>query len=510
MKKLIIISVMSGLIALNGLAQINTKNDYDHTARFDDNLIWTYKDGKKGMIDKSGTIIIPNEYDEITDFKDGAAWTYKDGQKGMIDISGKVIIPNIYDEITAFKNGYAWIYVDGKKGRISKDGKVVIPNIYDEIIAFKDSMAWTYKDGLKGIIELTGNTVIPNEYDEIIITNDGKVKAYKGDESFTIKNIHVPAIHVPAIHTPDLDIPDLDIPNFHIPVFDNEELVGKDSSRVLIKGNELRVSSKSGEVVLNNDSLWVAEKTASGTDTTRILFKKGKILIIKDKKHVGLHRPDSIDYDWEEEYYDDHKFHGNWSGVEMGMNNYLNKNFEMDLPQDGKLLDLNTGQSWQFNINFMHKSFGIYSDRFGLVTGLGIALNNYRFDKQVVFLADSSPIQFTLDTVHELKKNKLILTYLTLPILLEYQIPFDQARIHFAAGVIGSVKIGSRIKQVYENDERHVVREDFHISPFKVEATARIGYGPFNLFANYSLIPLFEKNKGPELYPFTVGLGLTF
>jgi hypothetical protein len=112
--------------------------------------------------------------------------------------------------------------------------------------------------------------------------------------------------------------------------------------------------------------------------------------------------------------------------------------------------------------------------------------------------------------VNKIKKNKLFIAYICLPILFEYQIPIDQAKLHFAVGVIGSIKIGSRQKQIYENNEKFTRSKDFNLNPFKCEATARIGYGAWTAFANYSLTTLFQKEKGPELYPVTVGMGLTF
>jgi hypothetical protein len=33
-----------------------------------------------------------------------------------------------------------------------------------------------------------------------------------------------------------------------------------------------------------------------------------------------------------------------------------------------------------------------------------------------------------------------------------------------------------------------------------------LGYGPFVLFANYALTPLFQKNEGPDLTAFSAGI----
>jgi hypothetical protein len=38
-----------------------------------------------------------------------------------------------------------------------------------------------------------------------------------------------------------------------------------------------------------------------------------------------------------------------------------------------------------------------------------------------------------------------------------------------------------------------------------VNASVRVGYGNFLLFANYSLTEFFRKDLGPGLIPFSVG-----
>ena len=42
-----------------------------------------------------------------------------------------------------------------------------------------------------------------------------------------------------------------------------------------------------------------------------------------------------------------------------------------------------------------------------------------------------------------------------------------------------------------------------------MDATARIGWGWVNVFATYSLTTLFKTDRGPELYPFSVGLTIS-
>lgn len=210
-----------------------------------------------------------------------------------------------------------------------------------------------------------------------------------------------------------------------------------------------------------------------------------------------------------------YRFSGHWSGFEFGMNTFLDKSGKMQLPDTAKLLALNTGKSWAFHFNFIQINAGIFRNKVGLVTGLGLNLNHYNFEKQVVInSSDTTFTYFTLDNVNSFKQNKLFIGYLTMPLLLEFQLHKKsrpaKTTFFLSAGVIGSVKIASRQKMSFADNRVYINKNDFNLAPFKLDATARIGNDTFTLFANYGLTTLFEKNKGPELYPLTLGLGFMF
>ncbi|HDR90141.1 MAG TPA: hypothetical protein ENN63_11025 [Bacteroidetes bacterium] len=207
------------------------------------------------------------------------------------------------------------------------------------------------------------------------------------------------------------------------------------------------------------------------------------------------------------------KFNAHWKGFSLGMNNYVNAEGQLGPLPDDDFMDLNTGKSWGVSIQFAQLDVGLIGNSLGLVTGVGIDFNDYRFDgnnniqktDNVIVEKDYSPL--TLD------KTKLTTTYFSIPLLLELQIPAGSKRIHAAGGVIGSVKIGSHTKVVYRDSgakQKDKIRDDFNLSPLRYGFTGRIGYGDFSVFANYFMIPLFEKNKGPELYPFTIGITFNF
>ena len=44
------------------------------------------------------------------------------------------------------------------------------------------------------------------------------------------------------------------------------------------------------------------------------------------------------------------------------------------------------------------------------------------------------------------------------------------------------------------------------MNTFRYGLTARVGLGFIRFYANYDLVPLFQKDRGPELYPVSVGI----
>ena len=78
-----------------------------------------------------------------------------------------------------------------------------------------------------------------------------------------------------------------------------------------------------------------------------------------------------------------------------------------------------------------------------------------------------------------------------------------------AAGVIGQYQILSRTRQLLENEayEYDIQRKDpYNSNPFMLKAHVNLGFHRFTVYGEYSLTPFFQKNKGPELFPFAVGL----
>ena len=208
-----------------------------------------------------------------------------------------------------------------------------------------------------------------------------------------------------------------------------------------------------------------------------------------------------------------HRFDGHWGGFYLGINGFMDPDYSLDVPVDYEFLELRMEKSVNVQINFLEQNFNLWGNHLGLVTGLGLEYVNYRFDDDVLLTGKEKTISsIPPQEGFRYDKSKLVVNYLNLPLILEYQTNrFSKSNsFHIGAGVIGGLRIGSHSKNVYDdgNDEKNKVRDDFHLNPLKLESTVHIGWGIVNLYGNYSLTSLFRDGRGPELYPFSVGLTL--
>ena len=280
-------------------------------------------------------------------------------------------------------------------------------------------------------------------------------------------------------------------------------------------------------LVLEEEDIMIADQETIADDTA--VFRIGNdVVVIEDTGnetiiklgHRGARINDEDDETDAEEFPDNSRmshrsssFKGHLGGLELGYNNYLTAFRTTSLEPENSFLNLNSTKSKAFNIISPGVNLGI-TRRFGMVTALGINFNNYRFDRNNSISVDAEGViipEYPLTADYE--KSKLATVYAVLPVILEAQIPVSHgSAINIGAGVVGAVKLGSHTRVVYYDDGKQKVknRDDFSLNLLRYGVTARLGYEMIQLYGTCYLSPMFEKGKAPELYPFEVGIALTF
>ena len=185
-----------------------------------------------------------------------------------------------------------------------------------------------------------------------------------------------------------------------------------------------------------------------------------------------------------------------------------------NLPSNVSYLDLNYGKSWFVNLNFMELKLPIYKNNLGVLSGLSLNLNNYRFLNKNMLLGSTDSITYTYDTISGFNytKNKISAIYLKIPLLFEIYLP-QHKKFHFLTGIYGSLLIGSHTKTAYKEGSRKTKNKNHdipYLNPLQYGVTGRIGIGHLTFFVDYNFSLLFKKDKGPALHPINMGIAFRY
>lgn len=213
-------------------------------------------------------------------------------------------------------------------------------------------------------------------------------------------------------------------------------------------------------------------------------------------------------------------FKGHWKGFHFGFMNFAN------LPDGWEDMELDMGSSFSMQFNFANYSVNLNSrGNIGLVTGLGIEYQRFRFSDENTTLikekGNTIPVHvqdiYTEDNIDHVQRSSFKNLYLTIPFIFEVQFPAAKAakkRIYASAGFMGGVRMHSKTKIVYRDSDddkrKEKMKGNFHVVPFKVDVTGRIGYRNINIWGSYTLTNLFKSNTMPDLKVYTLGFGLLF
>lgn len=149
------------------------------------------KNGKKGLVDYTGNLLIPYEFDYIFPgpYKDGCYFVVKDGKDGLYKPGEGLVVPCVYEmsEIYFAIGGedepitvqtYITVEHNGKQGVISSAGKVVVPIEYESVRFCDDLIIVNYEGvGRKdyygfrkdyyGFFSYSGDIIMePRQYDD--------------------------------------------------------------------------------------------------------------------------------------------------------------------------------------------------------------------------------------------------------------------------------------------------------------------------------------------------------
>lgn len=253
------------------------------------------------------------------------------------------------------------------------------------------------------------------------------------------------------------------------------------------------------------------ESEEEGGGTTTISFK-GNVITIKKGNDSENDTTIVIDENKKPEKWDVN----HWRGLEFGVNGFFTPDaFNINNDPTNVYLELDYAKSFMMNLNLFEFNTAIGTEHFRFFTGLGFRFNRYAFKSTNSTLSyNDSTIFNDMDSLKSFDKNYLNASYISLPVYFTFMPGKDPNKsFHLSAGAIINYRIGSRLKQKYVSQDqkrKDIEKGHYHLNPFLIDASVRIGVGDFSLYANYGLNSLFESNKGPVYQPFSLGLSLNF
>jgi|GEM_PF-44710 len=201
-------------------------------------------------------------------------------------------------------------------------------------------------------------------------------------------------------------------------------------------------------------------------------------------------------------------FDPHWGGFGMGFANFMGSNGINDV--DG--VSLKSGNSLEYNLNFMEHSWTFSKYHWAVISGFGFRWSRYRLDMNKHFQeVDGSTVLVSAPEGITYKKSKLNITSFVIPLLLEWQSSsIHGSRIFINGGVEGVIKTASSSRVVYNdlegNQQKKKMDGGMTLRPVTMDFLMQAGIGDFGFYAKYSPMGLFENNKGPKVHPVSIGL----
>lgn len=178
--------------------------------------------------------------------------------------------------------------------------------------------------------------------------------------------------------------------------------------------------------------------------------------------------------------------------------------------QNSNLFDLRTGKSINVNLwPVMGKGrlLKTKNQKIYLSTGIGLQFYNFRYSKGVEYVNNPIPA-ITWDSLTDYKKNKLVVTYLSVPLNLTFKTRMaNKLWLVYGVGITGGYRISSYTKQVSNLYGKQKDNGNFNLNNFNSTVNAEFGLDNyFRVYASYQLTNMYNDVSGLDQHPFCIGL----
>lgn len=275
---------------------------------------------------------------------------------------------------------------------------------------------------------------------------------------------------------------------------------------------------KKGILLLIGFVMFASQMKAQDTDTVRI----GNIIIVKSNGSIPVDSTGGPQTKYDKTVIKvdftprkPKNISTTWFAFDLGVSNWSDQtNYSgtgVQNPTNGiapgatkDWLDLRDGKSINFNLWIVSQKVNIVNHKLNLKYAIGIESNNYRFKKPVLF--NEEPYDhITLDNSKGYSKNKLRADYLTVPVMLNWDLARKNGRTYgISAGIAAGYLYTAKQKTITAPGGKTKERVDFNLNPLKISYVGEVTLGHVKLYGSVATKSMFKDHL--DVTPFTVGL----
>ncbi len=208
-----------------------------------------------------------------------------------------------------------------------------------------------------------------------------------------------------------------------------------------------------------------------------------------------------------------------WMILDLGVSNYIDRT-DYSKTDVSAYAGAGANEEWfhtrpfksrNVNIWFVMQQLNLVSHVANLKYGLGVELNNYRYNQPIRYSAITEPVansqvirlDETPDRVY--RKNKLAADYVTVPLMLNFNFtPYSLYSFEVSGGISAGYLYSSRNKTVTSDEGKKKERGDFDLQPWKLSYVGEATLGFFTLYASFAFKNMYTR--GLDITPYNVGL----
>lgn len=169
----------------------------------------------------------------------------------------------------------------------------------------------------------------------------------------------------------------------------------------------------------------------------------------------------------------------------------------------------NLSSSWEFGFNFLSVYHNFKKNpHWGLNIGTSWGYRSFNIDGNVALVKENGQSVFSAgDENTRYERSRLRHFFFRIPITMEWQQRLSRNRlVFFNIGPEFEIRHGVKSFSHPNGGKKKRVGKDMYARPVSVNLLAQAGYGNLGFYLRYNTMSFFQKDKGPDVMPYSFGI----